>query len=39
MFAGRAVKAAADDLSGQLGWDGRTPHGFADGSIAPEIPA
>lgn len=38
-FAGQAVKAAADDLSAQLGWDGRTPHGFADGSIAPEIPA
>lgn len=38
-FAGQAVKAAADDLSAQLGWDGRTPHGFAEAPIAPEIPA
>lgn len=38
-FAGQAVKAAADDLSRQLGWDGRTPFGFVDGAIAPEIPA
>jgi len=38
-FAGEAVKAAADDLSAQMGWDGRTPLGFGDASIAPEIPA
>jgi IclR family transcriptional regulator, KDG regulon repressor len=38
-YAGHAVKAAADDLSAQLGWDGRTPFGGVEGSIAPEIPA
>jgi DNA-binding IclR family transcriptional regulator len=38
-FAGHAVKAAADELSAQLGWDGRTPHHAADDAIAPEIPA
>ena len=38
-FAGQAVKAAADDLSAQLGWDGRTPLGVGDAPIAPEIPA
>lgn len=38
-FAGQAVRAAADDLSTQLGWDGRRPHGVGGGTIAPEIPA
>jgi DNA-binding IclR family transcriptional regulator len=38
-FAGQAVKAAADELSAQLGWDGRTPLGLAPGSTAQDFPA
>jgi len=38
-IAGHVVKAAADELSRQVGWEGRTPFGFTDGAIAPEIPA
>lgn len=38
-IAGQVVKAAADDLSRQLGWEGRSPFGSADEAIAPEIPA
>jgi len=39
-LAGQVIKAAASELSAQLGWDGRIPFGLA-GSVAkaPEIPA
>lgn len=36
--AGRAIKAAADELSAQLGWDGRRG-GLAHGAVAPEVSA
>lgn len=38
-FAGQAVKAAANELSAQLGWDGRSPFGNSDQAIAPQVPA
>ena len=37
-FAGQVIRAAAHELSAQLGWDGRTtPFGLAGGYAAPEI--
>jgi DNA-binding IclR family transcriptional regulator len=38
-FAGKAVKAAADDLSAQLGWDGGTTLELAGRSIAEDFSA
>lgn len=38
-YAGQAVKAAADDLSAQLGWDGRTTVEPAGRSIAEDFSA
>ncbi len=38
-FAGQAIKLAADDLSAQLGWDGRRPTDLGPAGLAPEIPA
>ena len=38
-FAGQVVRAAADELSARLGWDGPTRLGLAATSVAPEIPA
>jgi IclR family KDG regulon transcriptional repressor len=40
--AGEAIKAAANELSARLGWDGAAPlhlAGLAGGSVVPEIPA
>ncbi|MGI8928426.1 MAG: IclR family transcriptional regulator domain-containing protein, partial [Candidatus Limnocylindrales bacterium] len=38
-FAAQEIKAAAGELSLQMGWDGRTPFGLVSGSHAPEVPA
>ncbi len=38
-FAAQEIKAAAGELSVQMGWDGRTPFGLVAGSLAPEVPA
>lgn len=38
-FAGEKIKAAADELSTQLGWDGRSPLGLAGRAVGPKLPA
>jgi len=37
--AGEAIRAASNELSAQLGWDGVGPLDLAPGAIAPRIPA